>query len=62
MMDWIGIDLIQQALQHARWQGDYEQTQKLVDFLQPWIDRGHFGVKTGQGFFSYDSLKLDNDG
>jgi 3-hydroxybutyryl-CoA dehydrogenase len=55
MMDLIGIDLIHQVLSNARWSGDYEETQKLIDFLQPWLDRGELGVKTGQGFFNYSS-------
>ncbi len=53
MMDLIGIDLIHQVLSNARWLGDYEETQKLIDVLQPWLDRGNLGVKTGQGFFDY---------
>jgi 3-hydroxybutyryl-CoA dehydrogenase len=53
MMDLIGIDLIHQVLSNARWLGDYDETQKLIDILQPWLDRGELGVKTGQGFFDY---------
>ena len=55
MMDLIGIDLIHQVLSNARWLGDYDETQKLIDVLQPWLDRGELGVKTGQGFFDYTS-------
>ncbi len=55
MMDWIGIDLIQQILHNARWQGDPKATEKLIAFLQPWIEAGALGVKTGQGFFAYPS-------
>jgi len=55
MMDLIGIDLIHQVLSNARWLGDYDETQKLIDILQPWLDRGELGVKTGQGFFDYTS-------
>jgi 3-hydroxybutyryl-CoA dehydrogenase len=62
MMDWIGIDLIQQVLTNARWLGDYEKTQKLIDYLQPWIDRGELGVKSGQGFFQYKSTETESNG
>ena len=53
LMDLIGIDLIHQVLSNARWLGDYDETQKLIDILQPWLDRGQLGVKSGQGFFDY---------
>lgn len=55
LMDLIGIDLIHQVLSNARWMGDYDETQKLIDILQPWLDRGQLGVKSGQGFFDYSS-------
>ncbi len=55
MMDLIGIDLIHQILSNARWMGDYDETQKLIDILQPWLDRGELGVKSGQGFFDYSA-------
>lgn len=57
MMDLIGIDLIHQILSNARWVGDYDETQKLIDILQPWLDRGELGVKTGQGFFDYTTSR-----
>lgn len=53
LMDLIGIDLIHQVMSNARWLGDYDETQKLIDILKPWLDRGDLGVKTGQGFFDY---------
>jgi 3-hydroxybutyryl-CoA dehydrogenase len=59
MMDWIGIDLVQQAFQHARFEGDYEKMEKLVSYLQPWIDRGELGVKTSKGFLQYDSSEFE---
>lgn len=62
MMDWIGIDLIHQVLTNSRWNGDYDEAQKLVEYLQPWIDRGDLGVKTGQGFFQYDSSEMETNG
>jgi len=58
LMDLIGIDLIHQVLSNARWLGNYDETQKLIDILQPWLDRGELGVKTGQGFFDYSSSEL----
>jgi 3-hydroxybutyryl-CoA dehydrogenase len=61
MMDLIGIDLIHQVLSNARWMGDYEETQKLIDILQPWLDRGELGVKSGQGFFDYNDQRNKAD-
>jgi len=55
IMDTIGLDLVHQVLSNARWVGDSQAIQRLVDFLEPYVDAGNLGVKTGKGFFSYDS-------
>lgn len=59
MMDQIGVDLIHQTMSHARFVDGADQWQPLVDLLQPYVDQGYLGVKTGRGFFDYsgdDSL------
>lgn len=59
MMDQIGVDLIHQTMSHARFVDGDDQWQSLVDLLQPYVEQGHLGVKTGRGFFDYsgdDSL------
>lgn len=57
MMDQIGVDLIHQTMSHARFVDGDQVWQPLVDILQPLVDANHLGVKTGQGFFDYDSEK-----
>jgi 3-hydroxybutyryl-CoA dehydrogenase len=53
MMDLIGLDVVQQVLINGRWQGDYEQRQAMIDFLEPLVSTQQLGVKTGKGFFEY---------
>lgn len=53
MMDVIGLDLIHHILSNARWLGNHDEVQRLVDILQPYVDQGKLGMKTGSGFFDY---------
>jgi len=55
IMDTIGLDLVQQVLSNARWVGDAEAMQRLVDVLEPFVQAGELGVKSSKGFFRYDS-------
>jgi 3-hydroxybutyryl-CoA dehydrogenase len=55
IMDTIGLDLVQQVLSNARWVGDHDAIQKLVDVLEPFVQAGDLGVKSGKGFFNYSS-------
>lgn len=51
--DFIGLDVVRdvgEGLQKKGFTGHWEEIRK---FVQPYIDRGHLGIKTGQGFYSY---------
>lgn len=53
IMDQIGLDILVQTMSHARFvEGDAEW-QPLLEKLQPLVDAGNLGVKTGRGFFEY---------
>lgn len=52
-MDHIGIDVIHQVLSNARWMESGNEIQALIDILQPKVDSGELGVKSGRGFYSY---------
>ena len=34
-------------------EGENRSYELIVDLLQPYIDRGELGIKTGKGFYSY---------
>lgn len=53
IMDQIGLDVIHQVMANARWTNQTIDLQRLMDLLQPKIDAGHLGAKTGEGFFKY---------
>lgn len=58
MMDQIGVDLIHQTMSHARFVDGDQVWQPLIDILQPLVDANQLGVKTGQGFFEYESDRI----
>jgi len=51
-LDLVGIDLVYQIGMNMKEAG-VPGLEPLIDFLQPYIDRGHLGAKTGQGFYTY---------
>ena len=55
MMDRIGLDVIEQVLSNSKWSdipgATIEDMQKILTAL---TDSGNLGVKSGQGFYSYD--------
>lgn len=53
MMDQIGLDILYQTMSNARFVDGDDVWMPLIAILQPYIDAGHLGVKTGQGFFKY---------
>jgi len=61
IMDSIGLDVgfgIRED--HALTSGD-KQAIKIYEYLKTnYIDKGHFGVKTGQGFYKYPNPEFEN--
>ncbi len=55
MMDQIGIDVIHQVLSNARWIDQTGKLDRLMLLLEPLLKRGDLGVKSGRGFFDYES-------
>ncbi len=53
MMDQIGLDILYQTMSNARFVDGDDVWMPLIAILQPYIDAGQLGVKTGQGFFKY---------
>jgi 3-hydroxybutyryl-CoA dehydrogenase len=58
IMDQIGLDIVQQALQNSRFTQP-APAETLIRFLEKWIAAGHLGQKTGAGFYSYPTQLLD---
>ena len=52
-MDQIGLDIIFQTMSHARFVEGDDVWAPLLAILQPLVDQGKLGVKTGSGFFVY---------
>lgn len=53
IMDQIGLDILVQTMSHARFVDGDAMWQPLLEKLQPLVDAGNLGVKTGRGFFEY---------
>ncbi|MBI5118930.1 3-hydroxyacyl-CoA dehydrogenase [Candidatus Poribacteria bacterium] len=52
-IDRVGLDVASDIGNGLAAKGFPGHWAELREFLQPYIDRGHLGVKTGQGFYSY---------
>jgi enoyl-CoA hydratase / 3-hydroxyacyl-CoA dehydrogenase len=54
IMDLIGLNVyydgVRDMLHH---EGDDRSFQLMIELLQPYVDRGDLGIKTGKGFYSY---------
>lgn len=54
MMDFIGLDVVADvtavSLQDKLF---HDEARQIIVFLQPYVDRGDLGVKTGCGFYAY---------
>ncbi len=53
IMDQIGLDILVQTMSNGRFVDGDEVWSPLIAKLQPYIDAGHLGVKTGKGFYNY---------
>ncbi len=53
IMDQIGLDLMLQTMSNARFVEGDQVWSPLIARIQPLVDAGHLGIKTGQGFFKY---------
>ena len=53
IMDQIGLDIIHHTMSHARMVEGEDIWGPLLEQIQPLIDQGRLGVKTGSGFFEY---------
>lgn len=53
LMDSIGIDTVWKVTDYWANKLEDEQNKKNAEFLKEYIDKGHLGQKSGQGFYSY---------
>ncbi len=53
IVDRIGLDVVYQVLQNAQWSSGDPKISRLMTLLQPYIDQGYLGWKTGRGFYDY---------
>ena len=58
IIDRIGVDVVHQVLRNAQWAENDPRLDRLIAILQPLVDDGRLGWKTGQGFYEYG----DKDG
>ncbi|MEW6444000.1 MAG: 3-hydroxyacyl-CoA dehydrogenase NAD-binding domain-containing protein [bacterium] len=62
-LDAVGLDLVMMILKQMQAIGvpgfDY---QTMASFLQPYLDRGDLGRKTGKGFYSYPKPEFQDPG
>jgi 3-hydroxybutyryl-CoA dehydrogenase len=53
LMDSIGIDTVWKVTDYWAKKLNDKQNRKNAVFLKKYVDKGHLGQKTGQGFYSY---------
>ncbi|GAB4336130.1 MAG: hypothetical protein Kow0099_08910 [Candidatus Abyssubacteria bacterium] len=51
--DFVGLDVVKDVGMGLAAKGHPGHWEEILKFVQPYIDRGHLGVKTLQGFYSY---------
>ncbi|MEX2287214.1 MAG: 3-hydroxyacyl-CoA dehydrogenase NAD-binding domain-containing protein [Planctomycetaceae bacterium] len=52
-LDLVGLDIALEITQYGAKATGSAQTKKNGEYLKQLVDRGHLGVKSGQGFYSY---------
>ena len=62
LMDSIGIDTVWKAKEYWANKLNDAQNKKNAKFLKEYIDKGHLGQKSGQGFYSYPKPAYRNPG
>ncbi len=62
LMDSIGIDTVWKATDYWANKLNDAQNKKNAEFLKRYIDKGHLGQKSGQGFYSYPKPAYRNPG
>ena len=53
IMDSIGLDAVLKVVSYWAEKRDDEKARKNAAFVKSYVDKGRFGVKSGQGFYSY---------
>lgn len=54
IMDLVGLNVAYDSVQdHLRFEGENSSFRLIGDLLQPFINRGELGIKTGKGFYAY---------
>ena len=56
IIDRIGVDVVYQVLKNAQWSATDDKIERLMKILEPLIEQGRLGWKTGQGFYDYPKL------
>jgi 3-hydroxybutyryl-CoA dehydrogenase len=63
IMDLIGLDTVWQIIDYwARKAFFLRQLRRNANFLKQYVDRGHLGVKSGKGFYSYPNPAYQQPG
>ena len=53
IIDRIGVDVVLQVLRNASWNQTDDSMNRLMAILEPLVDQGKLGWKSGEGFFKY---------
>ena len=53
LMDVVGIDTVWKVTDYLAKKSEDKQNKKNAGFLKKYVDKGHLGQKSGQGFYSY---------
>jgi 3-hydroxybutyryl-CoA dehydrogenase len=53
MMDGVGLNVVLQIAEEEIRLSGSEEAKKMADFVRPFVERGHLGMKAGQGFYTY---------